>query len=82
MMDTQAAHAVGPTIVLDVQGNIVTAGGLSVNHVWKYYNDLGKLPAYFNPHGTVYVAVTGKRYTMTSDYYQAKAVTDYAIMEV
>jgi hypothetical protein len=81
-MDIQAAHAVGSTIVLDVQGNIITAGGPSVNYVWKYYNDAATLPTYFNPLGAVYVPSTGHRYSMTNDYYQGKPVTDYAIIEL
>jgi hypothetical protein len=82
MMDTQAAHAVGTSIVLDVTGNVITAGGPTVNYIWKYYNDKGTLPAYFNPLGTVYVPSTGHRYSMVNDYYQAKPVTDYAIVEL
>ena len=85
MMDTQAAHAVGSSIVLDVAGNIITAGGPAVNYIWRYYNDLGTLPAYFDMStGEVYLPSTGSRYSMTNDYYQgpSKPVTDYAIVEL
>jgi hypothetical protein len=82
MMDIQAAHWTGSSIVLDVEGNIITAGGPPVNYVWKYYNDKGTLPAYFNLLGTVYVPSTGHSYTMTNDYYQGKPVTDHAIVEL
>lgn len=82
MMDTQAAHAAGSVIVLDVQGNIITAGGPSVNYVWKYYNDLNTLPANFNPYGTVYVPSTGDRFSKINDYWGGQPVTDYAIVEL
>jgi hypothetical protein len=83
MMDTQAAHADGSTIVLDVAGNIITAGGPSVNYVWKYYNDLGTLPAYFNMStAEVQVSSNGHHYGVINGYYQRKPVTDYAIVEL
>jgi hypothetical protein len=83
MMDVQAAHAVGSSIVLDVAGNIISTGGPGVNYVWRYYNDLGTLPAYFDVStGQVYVPSTGHRYSMVNSYGGGKPVTDYAIIEL
>jgi hypothetical protein len=82
MMDVQAAHAVGSSIVLDVAGNIISTGGPGVNYVWRYYNDKGTLPAYFDASGTIYVSSTGHRYSMTNMYGGGQPVTDYAIIEL
>jgi len=84
VLDYQAAHWSGSSVVLDVQGNLMTAGGPSVNFVWKYYNDgtAGTLSARFNPLGTVYVTSNGHSFSMTNDYYQGLPVTDYAIVEL
>jgi hypothetical protein len=83
MMDTQAAHAVGSSIVLDVTGNIISSGGPAVNYIWRYYNDKKTLPAYFDlSTAQVYVSSTGNRYSIVNGYYQGKPVTDYAIVEL
>jgi len=81
IMDVQAAHAVGSTIVLDVAGNIISTGGPGVNYVWKYYNDAGILPAYFQS-GGVYVPSTTQHFYMTNMYGGGQPVTDYAIIEL
>jgi len=81
MLDYQAAHWTGSGIVLDVAGNIITAGGPGVNYVWTYYNDLETLPAYFAS-GAVYVPSTVHSYSMINDYFQGEPVTDYAIVEL
>jgi len=82
MMDVQAAHAVESSIVLDVAGNIISTGGPGVNYVWRYYNDKGTLPAYFDASGTIYVSSTGHHYSMTNMYGGGQPVTDYAIIEL